>query len=158
MANPKVGTLIKEARTNADMTQEQLARRVSGLSASDISFAERGKLVPTQEQLKQIAKATGVKAEKYNLLIAIVIAIIIVLGMNMVGSLLISALIIFPALSAMRMFLNFRSVIICSAVISVFCFCTGLFASYFLETPTGASIVLVDLAVYILFTLLSKRK
>ena len=60
MANPKVGTLIKEARTNADMTQEQLARRVSGLSASDISLAERGKLVPTQEQLKQIAKATGV--------------------------------------------------------------------------------------------------
>ena len=60
MANPKVGTLIKEARTNADMTQEQLARRVSGLSASDISLAERGKLVPTQAQLKQIAKATGV--------------------------------------------------------------------------------------------------
>ena len=60
MAAKKVGTLIKEARTNADMTQEQLARRVSGLSASDISLAERGKLTPTQEQLKQIAKATGV--------------------------------------------------------------------------------------------------
>ena len=60
MAAKKVGTLIKEARSNADMTQEQLARRVSGLSASDISLAERGKLTPTQEQLKQIAKATGV--------------------------------------------------------------------------------------------------
>ena len=60
MAAKKVGTLIKEARTNADMTQEQLARRVSGLSASDISLAERGKFTPTQEQLKQIAKATGV--------------------------------------------------------------------------------------------------
>jgi len=60
MAAKKVGTLIKEARTNADMTQEQLARRVSGLSASDISLAERGKLTPSQEQLKQISKATGV--------------------------------------------------------------------------------------------------
>ena len=60
MAAKKVGTLIKEARTNADMTQEQLARRISGLSASDISMAERGKLDLTQAQLKQIAKITGV--------------------------------------------------------------------------------------------------
>lgn len=60
MAAKKVGTLIKEARTNADMTQEQLARKISGLSAADISMAERGKLDLTQAQLKQIAKITGV--------------------------------------------------------------------------------------------------
>ena len=60
MAAKKVGTLIKEARTNADLTQEQLARKISGLSASDISMAERGKLDLTQAQLKQIAKITGV--------------------------------------------------------------------------------------------------
>lgn len=60
MASKKVGTLIKEARTNADFTQEQLARRISGLSAEDISLAERGKKDLTQEQLKQIAKITGV--------------------------------------------------------------------------------------------------
>ena len=60
MATKKVGTLIKEARTEAGLTQEQLARKIAGLSASDISQAERGKLDLTQEQLKQIAKATGV--------------------------------------------------------------------------------------------------
>lgn len=60
MAAKKVGTLIKEARTNAGLTQEQLARRISGLSASDISMAERGKKELTQAQLKQIAKVTGV--------------------------------------------------------------------------------------------------
>lgn len=60
MATKKVGTLIKEARTNADFTQEQLARRISGLSAEDINLAERGKKDLTQEQLKQIAKITGV--------------------------------------------------------------------------------------------------
>ena len=60
MATKKVGTLIKEARTNADLTQEQLARRISGLSAEDISLAERGKKALTQDQLKQIAKITGV--------------------------------------------------------------------------------------------------
>ena len=60
MASKKVGTLIKEARTGADMTQEQLARKISGLSASDISLAERGQKELTQTQLKQIAKATGV--------------------------------------------------------------------------------------------------
>lgn len=60
MAAKKVGTLIKEARTNADLTQEQLARKITGLSASDISMAERGKMDLTQAQLKQIAKITGV--------------------------------------------------------------------------------------------------
>lgn len=97
---------------------------------------------------ENFAKATGVKADKYNLLIAIVIAIIIVLGMNLVGSLLISALIIFPALSAMRMFLNFRSVIICSAVISVSCALIGIMISILFSTPVGSTIVIADMVVF----------
>lgn len=97
---------------------------------------------------ENFAKATGVKADKYNLLIAIVIAIIIVLGMNLVGSLLISALIIFPALSAMRMFLNFRSVIICSAVISVSCALIGIMISILFSTPVGSTIVAADMVVF----------
>lgn len=97
---------------------------------------------------ENFAKATGVKADSYNLLIAIVIAIIIVLGMNLVGSLLISALIIFPALSAMRMFLNFRSVIICSAVISVSCALVGILISILFSTPVGSTIVVADMVVF----------
>ena len=94
------------------------------------------------------AQATGVKAEKYNLLIAVVIAVIIVLGMNLVGSLLISALIIFPALSAMRVFRNFRSVIICSAVISVSCALAGIMISILFSTPVGSTIVIADMIVF----------
>lgn len=97
---------------------------------------------------ENFAKATGVKADSYNLLIAIVIAIIIVLGMNLVGSLLISALIIFPALSAMRMFLNFRSVIICSAVVSVSCALVGILISILFSTPVGSTIVVADMVVF----------
>lgn len=97
---------------------------------------------------ENFAKATGVKADSYNLLIAIVIAIIIVLGMNLVGSLLISALIIFPALSAMRVFLNFKSVIICSAVISVSCALAGILISILFSTPVGSTIVVADMVVF----------
>lgn len=97
---------------------------------------------------ENFARATGVKADSYNLLIAIVIAIIIVLGMNLVGSLLISALIIFPALSAMRIFLNFRSVIICSAVISVSCALVGIMISILFSTPVGSTIVIANMAVF----------
>lgn len=97
---------------------------------------------------ENFARATGVKADSYNLLIAIVIAIIIVLGMNLVGSLLISALIIFPALSVMRIFLNFRSVIICSAVISVSCALVGIMISILFSTPVGSTIVIANMAVF----------
>ena len=78
---------------------------------------------------ENFARATGVKAGLYNLLIAVITAVIIVLAMNLVGSLLISALVIFPALSAMRAFKSFRSVTICSALLSVFCAFTGIFLS-----------------------------
>ena len=100
-------------------------------------------------------KATGVRANAYNLLIAVVTAMIIVLAMNLVGSLLISALIIFPALAAMLVFKSFRSVIVCSAVISVVCAAFGIISSILFSTPVGSTIVVADLAVFLLFSLIS---
>lgn len=100
-------------------------------------------------------KAAGVKANAYNLLIAVITALIIVLAMNLVGSLLISALIIFPALSAMRIFKSFRAVIVCSALISVLCAAFGIIASILYSTPVGSTIVAADLVVFILFSIVS---
>lgn len=111
---------------------------------------------------ENFARATGVKANLYNLLIAVVTAVIIVLAMNLVGSLLISALIIFPALSAMRVFKSFKSVTISSAVISVVCAVTGLLISIVSGTPVGPTIVAVDIVAFLLFfvvgIVLSKAK
>ena len=97
---------------------------------------------------EDFAKATGTQADVYNLLIAIVIAVIIVLAMNLVGSLLISALVIFPALSAMRLFKSFLSVTVCSAVISVLCALTGLIVSILAGTPVGSTIVAADVLMF----------
>ena len=99
------------------------------------------------------ARATGTKAEGYNMLLAILTAITVVLGMRMMGALLISSLIIFPALSAMRVFRSFRSVTVCSAVLSVVCFTLGMTLSYVLETPSGASVVAVNIIAFALFAL-----
>ncbi len=104
------------------------------------------------------ARATGVRAERYNTLLALLTAVTVVLGMRMMGALLISSLVIFPALSAMRLCKSFKSVVICAACVSVSCFLVGLIASYLLETPTGASIVLANLLVFGLFSLLSLGK
>jgi zinc transport system permease protein len=104
---------------------------------------------------ENFAKATGVRSDMYNLLIAIVIAVIIVIAMNFVGSLLISALIIFPALSAMRVFKSFRSVIICSVVISLICAATGIIVSILVGTPVGSTIVSADICVFFIFTITS---
>lgn len=104
------------------------------------------------------AQATGVKAGMYNLLIAVIIAVIIVLAMNLVGSLLISALVIFPALSAMRLFKSFRSVTICSAILSVICALMGILISILAGTPVGSTIVAVDIAAFALFSLLGILK
>ena len=101
---------------------------------------------------ENFAKATGTKAGIYNLLIAVIIAVIIVLAMNLVGSLLISALIIFPALSAMRIFKSFRSVTICSAVLSVFCALLGILISILYATPVGSTIVAVDIGAFAVFS------
>ena len=94
------------------------------------------------------AKATGVNTNLYNMIVAVVTAVIIVLAMNLVGALLTSALIIFPALSAMRVFRSFKSVILCSAVISVACATLGIFISILASTPVGATIVIVDLVCF----------
>jgi zinc transport system permease protein len=102
------------------------------------------------------ARATGTNAGLYNLLIAVVIAVIIVLAMNLVGSLLISALIIFPALSAMRLFKSFRGVIVCSAVLGVTCAVAGILASILANTPVGSTIVAADVAAYLLCSLLHR--
>jgi len=101
------------------------------------------------------AKATGTKTSVYNLLIAIVIAVIIVLAMNLVGSLLISALVIFPALSAMRIFKSFRSVTICSAILSIVCSLLGILVSILAGTPVGSTIVAVQIATFLLFWIFS---
>ncbi|WMI79813.1 metal ABC transporter permease [Anaerotignum sp. MB30-C6] len=94
---------------------------------------------------ENFANATGINGKAYNLLIAIVIAVIIVLAMNLVGSLLISALVIFPALSAMRVFKNFKAVTICSALLSVFCAALGIVISILAGTPVGSTIVAVNI-------------
>lgn len=100
---------------------------------------------------ENFARAVGTHAEAYNLAIAVIIAVIIVLAMNLVGSLLISALVIFPAISAMRIFKSFKSVTICSACVSVICSIAGLLISIFAGTPVGSTIVAADLAVFIIF-------
>jgi ABC-type Mn2+/Zn2+ transport system permease subunit len=97
------------------------------------------------------ARASGTKTGLYNMLIAFLTAITIVLGMRMMGALLISSLIIFPALTSMRVCKKFRSVTICSAVVSVFCFFTGVVGSYLYAMPTGASVVMVNIGVFLLF-------
>ena len=99
---------------------------------------------------EDFAKAAGTKADLYNLLIAVIIAVVIVLAMNLVGSLLISALVIFPALTAMTLLRSFRGVVICAAGLSVVCFCVGLTGSYLWGTPVGATVVLVNLAAFLL--------
>ncbi len=98
---------------------------------------------------EDFARAAGTRAEAYNLLIAVVTAVIIVLAMNLVGSLLISALIIFPAMSAMRIYKSFRAVTICSAVLSVCCALTGILVSIAAGTPVGSTIVAVDIFAFL---------
>lgn len=107
---------------------------------------------------ENFARATGTKAGLYNLLIAVIIAVIIVLAMNLVGSLLISALVIFPALSAMRVYKTFRSVTVCSAVISVICAFSGILVSILAGTPVGSTIVSVDILVFIIFFIVGAIK
>lgn len=102
---------------------------------------------------EDFAQATGTKANLYNLLIAIVIAIVIVVAMNLVGALLISALVVFPALAAMRVFKSYKAVIICSAVFAVVCAAVGMLISILAGTPVGATIVVVDIVAFLVFYL-----
>lgn len=104
------------------------------------------------------ACATGIKASVYNLIIAVITAVIIVLAMNLVGSLLISALIICPALSAMRIFGSFRKVIICSAIISVVCAVIGILIAILISAPVGPTIVAADIAVFLICSVVGRIK
>ncbi len=105
---------------------------------------------------EDFAAATGTNTKVYNITIAVITAIVIVIAMSLVGALLISALIIFPALTAMRVFKSFRSVIISSALIAVFCSVTGILISILFETPVGATIVATDITVFALFSVIGK--
>ncbi len=105
---------------------------------------------------ENFARATGLRADLYNNLIAVITAVIIVLAMNLVGSLLISALVIFPALSAMRVIQNFKGVVIYAAVISVICALTGIILSILFSTPVGSTIVAADIAAFMLSCLLGR--
>lgn len=107
---------------------------------------------------ENFAIATGTKAKTYNLITAVLIAVVIVLAMRLVGSLLISALIIFPALSAMRVFKSFKSVTICSAILSVACTAFGVLLSVVIDTPVGPTIVGVDLIAFFVFWLIGTVK
>jgi len=102
---------------------------------------------------EDFSMATGVRAKTYNLILAIVIAMVIVLAMNLVGALLISALVIFPALSAMRVFKSFKSVTICSVIVSVVCAVLGIIISIVAETPVGSTVVAVDITGFFLFSM-----
>ena len=104
------------------------------------------------------ARATGLNAKLYNTVIAVLTALIIVVGMRMMGSLLISSLVVFPAVTSMRTCITFRSVMICSAVVSTICLVTGLVISYLYAAPTGASIVLCNIAAFILFAAVQKGR
>ena len=106
---------------------------------------------------EDFSRTCGINAERYNLLISVIIAVIVVLAMKLVGSLLISALIVFPALSAMRVFKSFLKVTVCSAVISVACALIGIIVSILANTPTGATIVAADILCYALFAIVGKR-
>ena len=103
---------------------------------------------------ESFSRATGVKVERYNTLLAILTALTIVLGMRMMGAMLISSLVIFPALTAMRLFRSFRGVVVCAAVTSVVCFCLGLTISFAFSTPVGATVVAADLTVFLLSCLI----
>jgi len=107
---------------------------------------------------EDFAHATGLRASLYNLFVAVITAVIIVLAMNLVGSLLISALIVFPALSAMRVCRSFRSVVVCSAVLSVLCAAGGILLSLLLSSPVGPTVVGVDMVAFAVFWIVGTVK
>ena len=99
---------------------------------------------------ESFARATGVKVGLYNTILSVLTALTIVLGMRLMGAMLISSLVIFPALTAMRLLRSFRGVVLCAGAASVVCFCAGLTGSYLWSTPVGATVVLADLAAFLL--------
>ena len=104
------------------------------------------------------AKASGLNVQFYNTLIALLTALTVVIGMRLMGAMMISSLIIFPALTSMRVFKSFKSVIINSAIISLVCFFTGIVISFYCATPAGATIVVVNLLTFVIFSVISRIK
>ena len=107
---------------------------------------------------ESFSRATGVKVGLYNTVLSVLTALTIVLGMRLMGAMLISSLVIFPALSAMRLIKSFRGVVLCAGVTAVVCFCTGLTLSYLFSTPVGATVVIVNLAVFLIMCVLRRIK
>ena len=107
---------------------------------------------------ENFSKATGLKADQINLTLAVIIAVIVVLAMNLVGSLLISALVIFPALSVMQLFKSFKAVLIGAAILSEICTVTGMLVAILCSTPVGATIVTVDIIAFIICWLIRAMK
>ncbi len=103
---------------------------------------------------ENFAEATGMRTQLYQMLISLLTAVTIVLGMRLMGALQISSLIIFPALTAMQLFKRFFAVLLCAAAVSAVCFLAGLLGSYLLATPTGASIVIANIVVFLCFSLI----
>jgi len=103
------------------------------------------------------ARATGMRVGRYKTMLALLTALTVVLGMRMMGAMLISSLVIFPALAAMRVFKRFRSVVLCAGALSVVCFCAGLIGSYLLSTPVGATVVLCDLAAFLICCAIGRK-
>jgi zinc transport system permease protein len=107
---------------------------------------------------ENFSKAIGIHVKRYNSLIAFLTAMIIVVGMRMMGALLISSLIIFPALTSMRVFKSFKRVVICSAILSVVCFSAGILLSLIFSLPTGATVVVMTLSMFIIFSITALLK
>lgn len=106
---------------------------------------------------ESFSRATGVRVGLYNTFLSVLTALTIVLGMRMMGAMLISSLVIFPALSAMRVKKSFRGVVILAGILSVTCFCAGLTASYLLSTPVGATVVIADLLAFLVCSIVGKK-
>ena len=105
---------------------------------------------------ESFSRATGMRVGLYNTVLSVLTALTIVLGMRLMGAMLISSLVIFPALTAMRLLRSFRGVVITAGILSVVCFCVGLTGSYLLSTPVGATVVLVDLAAFLACCLIGR--
>jgi zinc transport system permease protein len=166
-----IGAVIISATTgmNADVSN-YLFGSILAMSPSDVTLSVALAIVVLALFLlfyykifaitfdETFARATGVPVGAYNMLIAFLTALTSGLGMRMMGAMLISALIIFPALTAMRVCNTFRRVAIAAALISVACFFTGIVISYLFATPTGATVVLVNVAAFALAWVLGQRK
>ena len=128
---------------------------IGGVLALFIAFYHQLFAVTFDESF---SRATGVKVGTYKTLLSLLTALTVVLGMRMMGAMLISSLVIFPALSAMRVFKRFRSVVIFAGALAVCCFCVGLIGSYLLSTPVGATVVVCDLAAFLLCAALGRAR